>query len=71
MISVEKSIVLCGNREIDVSDPSELSLSDLWRVYNFLSFRGLREELTRVLLREIHFREAMRIWEEGYVCDED
>ena len=63
MMSVEKNIVLCGSREIDVSKPSELSLSDLWWVYNFLSFRGLREELTRVLLDEIHYRERVEIYE--------
>ena len=70
-MSIEKSVVLCGNREVDVSEPSEMSLSDLWRVYNFLSFEGRMEDLCRKLLREIHYRERVEIWEEGYMCDED
>ena len=71
MMSIEKCVVMCGSREVDVSEPGELSLSDLWRVYNALVFRGEREELTSVLLDEIHYRERVEIWEEGYMCDED
>jgi len=61
----EERVVLSSGREVDVSEPCELSDEDLWRVYNFLSFRGLREDLCRELLREIHWRERVEIWEEG------
>ena len=70
-MSDEKSVVLCGSSEIDVSEPCDMSDEDLWRVYNFLSFEGLREDLCRELLCEIHWRERVEIWEEGYVCDGD
>lgn len=70
MIGVEENIVLCGSREIDVSEPSEMSLEDLRLVYNALVFKGEREELSRSLLDEIHYRERIEVWEEG-VSEED
>ena len=64
-------VVLSGGREVDVSEPCDMSLEDLWRVYNFLSFEGLREDLCRELLREIHWRERVEIWEEGVSEEND
>ena len=63
-------VVLSSGREVDVSEPCDMSLEDLRLVYNALVFRGEREELSRSLLDEIHYRERIEVWEEG-VSEED
>lgn len=66
----EERVVLSSGHEVDVSEPSDLSLEDLRLVYNALVFKGEREDLSRELLNEIHYRERIEIWEEG-VSEED
>ncbi|NDG53650.1 MAG: hypothetical protein EBY39_11605 [Flavobacteriia bacterium] len=66
----EQSVVLSSGREINVGVLSDLSLEDLRLAYNALVFKGEREDLSRLLLDEIHYRERIEVWEEG-VSEED